>query len=92
MGTHLAHLAHSRGPWEVPDHEEMSELPQLTVDGLTGFAAVVSSFKSKTGIGVDAIRPSMWSRISEKGKHVNIDLLNDVEHTLTWLAQMHTLI
>ena len=40
-------------PWETPDHEEMSELPLLTVDGHAGFTAVVGSFKPKTGIGVD---------------------------------------
>ena len=36
----------------------------------TGFAAVVSSFKPMTGIGVDAVHPSVWSRISEKRKTV----------------------
>ena len=45
-----------------------------------------------TGIGVDAIHPSMWSRISEKGKQLYTDLLNDVERTLTWPAQIQTLI
>ena len=67
-------------------------LPQLEVDGLSGFDAVVGSFKAKTGIGVDAIHPSMWSRISEKGKQLYTDLLNDVERTLTWPAQIQTLI
>ena len=69
-----------------------SHLPQLTVDGLAGFNAVVSSVKPKTGIGVDAIHPSIWSRISEKGKQLYTDLLNDVERTLTWPAQIQTLI
>ena len=53
-------------PWETPNGEDMSVLPQLEVDGPSGFDAVVGSFKAKTGIGVDAIHPSMWSRISEK--------------------------
>ena len=56
---HVIGLQEAGRPWEVPDHEEMSELPQLTVEGLAGFAAAVSSFKPKTGIGVDAIHPSM---------------------------------
>ena len=43
-----------------------------------GFDAVVGSFKAKTGTGVDAIHPSMWSGISEKGKQLHTDLLNDV--------------
>ena len=40
-----------------------------------------------TGIGVDAIHPSMWSRISEKGNQLHTDLF-----TLTWPAQIQTLI
>ena len=60
----------------------MSVLPQLEVDGPSGFDAVVGSFKAKTGIGVDAIHPSMW----------HTDLLNDVERTLTWHAPIQTLI
>ena len=50
------------------------------------------SFKATTGIGVDAIHPSMWSRISEKRKQLYTDLLKDVERALTWLAQIQTLI
>ena len=34
----------------------------------------------------------MWSRISEKGKQLYTDLLNDVERTRTWPAQIQTLI
>ena len=79
-------------PWEVPSIEDASELPQLAMEGPTGFAAVVSSFKPKTGIGVDAIHTSVWSRISDKGKHLFTDLLHDVELTLTWPAQIQTLI
>ena len=67
-------------------------LPQLEVDGPSGFDAAVGSFKAKTGIGVDAIRPSVWSRISEKGQQLYTGLLNDVERTLTWPAQIQTLI
>ena len=69
----------------------MFVLPQLEVDGPPGFDAVVGSFKAKTGIGVDAIHPAMWSRISEKGKQLYTDLLNDVERTLTWPVQIQTL-
>ena len=77
----------------MPNHEDASKLPQLAIDGPTGFTAVVSSFKPKTGIGVDAVHPSVWSRISEKkGKQLYTDLLHDVEHTLTWPAQIRTLI
>ena len=79
-------------PWEVPSTEDASELPQLAVEGPTGFAAVVSSFKPETGIGVDAIHPSAWSRISDKGKHLFTGLLHEVELTLTWPAQIQTLI
>ena len=61
-------------PWETPNGEDMSVLPQLEVDRPSGFDAVVGSFKAKTGIGVDAIHPSMWSRISEKGKQLYTDL------------------
>ena len=76
----------------TPNGEDMSVLPRLEVDGPSGFNAVVGSFKAKTGIGVDAIHPSMWSRISVKGKQLYTDLLNDVERTLTWPAQIQTLI
>ena len=78
--THVKELQEADRPWEVPDLEETSELPLLTVDGLP-----------KTGIGVDAIHPSMWSRIPEKGKQRYTDLLNDVQRTLTWPAQVPTL-
>ena len=67
-------------------------LRQLTVDGPSGFSAVVGSFEAKMGISVGAIHPSMWSRISEKGKQLYTDLLDDVERTLTWPAQAQTLI
>ena len=70
----------------------MSALTQLEVEGPSGFDAVVGSFKAKTGIGVDAIHPSVWSRISVKGEQLYTDLLNDVERTLTWPAQIQTLI
>ena len=40
----------------------MSALSQLEVEGPSGFDAVVGSFKAKTGIGVDAIHPSVCSR------------------------------
>ena len=73
-------------PWETPDGEDMPVLPQLEVDGPSGFHAVVGSSKAKTGIGVDAIHPSVWSRISVEGKQLYTDLLNDVESTLTWPA------
>ena len=63
-------------PWETPDREDTSELPQLAVDGLPGFNAAVGSFKAKTGMGVDAIHPSKWSRISEKGTQLYTDLSN----------------
>ena len=63
-------------------------MPQLNVDGLAGFIAV---FKPKTGIRVDALHPSMWCRNSEKGKQLHTDVLNDVERTLTWPAQIQTL-
>ena len=53
---------------------------------------MAGSFKAKTGIGVDATHPSTWSRISDKGKLLCTDLLNDVERTLTWSAQIQTLI
>ena len=79
-------------PWEVPSVEDARELPQLAVDGPVGFAAVVGSFKPKTGIGVDAVHPSVWSSISGKGKQLFTDLLHDVELTLTWPAQIRTLI
>ena len=79
-------------PWETPNGEDMSAMPQLEVEGPSGFDAVVGSFKAKTGIGVDAIHPSVWSRISAKGKQLYTDLLNDVERTLTWPAQIQTLI
>ena len=46
------------------------------------------SFRAKTG----AIHPSMGSRISEKGKQLYTDLFNDVESTLTWPAQIQTLL
>ena len=65
--VHVKELQTADRPWETPDGEDMSALPQLEVDGPSGFDAVVGSFKAKTGIGVDAIHPSMWSRISEKG-------------------------
>ena len=78
--------------WESPNGDDMSALPQLEVEELSGFDAVVGSFKAKTGIGVDAIHPSVWSRISVKGKQLYTDLLNDVERTLTWPAQIQTLI
>ena len=61
----------------------MSALAQLEVEEPSGFDAVVGSFKAKTGIGVDAIHPSVCSRISVKGKQLYTDLLNDVERTLT---------
>ena len=48
--------------------------------------------RPKTGIGVDAIHPSVWSRISDKGKQLFTDLLHDVELTLAWPAQIQTLI
>ena len=64
---HIDELQGADRPRETPDHEEKSELPQRSVDGHAGFSAVVCSFKPKTGIGVDAIHPSLWSRISEKG-------------------------
>ena len=62
-------------------------LSQLEVDGPSGFDAVVGSFKAKTGIVT-----SMWSRISGKSKQLYTDLLDDVERTLTWPAQIQTLI
>ena len=77
---HVEELQTADRPWETPNEED---LPQLEVDGPSGFDAVVGSFKAKTGIGVDAIHPSMWSRISEKDKQLYTDLLNDVERTLT---------
>ena len=89
---HIEELQTGDRPWETPDCEDTSVLLQLTVDGRSGFDAVVSSFKAKTGTGVDATHPSMWSRISEKGKQLHTDLLNDVERTLTWPAQILTLI
>ena len=46
----------------------------------------------RLAFGVDAIHPSMWSRISKQGKQLYTDMLNDVERTLTWLAQIQTLI
>ena len=79
--THVNELHEADRPWEVPDHEEMLE---------RGFR--LSSFKPKTGIRVEEIHPSMWSRISEKGKQLHTDLLNDVERTLSWPAQIQTLI
>ena len=89
---HVEELQTADRPWEIPNDEDRSVLPQLEVDGPSGFDAVVGSFKAKTGIGVDAIHPSMWSRISEKGEQLYTDLLNDVERTLTWLAPIQTLI
>ena len=59
--VHVEELQSADRPWETPNHEDMSVLPQLTVDGPSGFDTVVGSFKAKTGIGVDAIHPSMWS-------------------------------
>ena len=64
---HVSDMQEADRPWEVPDHEEALKLQLLTVDGLAGFTAVVSSSKPETGVGVGAIHPSMWSRISEKG-------------------------
>ena len=76
---HVEELQTADRPWEeTPNGEDMSVLPQLEVDGPSGFDAVVGSFKTKTGIRVDAIHPSMWSRISEQGKQLYTDLLNDV--------------
>ena len=66
--------------------------PSSKLRGRLVFDAVVGSFKAKTGIGVDAIHPSVWSRISVKGKQLYTNLLNDVERTLTWPAQIQTLI
>ena len=80
------------GPWGFPNGEDKAALPQLEVEGPSGFDAVVGSFRAKTGIGVDAIHPSVWSRISENGKQSYTVLLNDVERTLTWPAQIQTLI
>ena len=80
------------GPWEIPNDEDMSVLLRLEVVGPSGFDALVGSFKATTGIGVGAIHPSTWSRISEKGKQLYTDLLNDVERTLTWPAPIQTLI
>ena len=68
-------------PWETPNDEDMSVLPQLEVDGPSGFDAVVGSFKAKTRIGVDAIHPSVWSHLGEGRR--------GVERTLTWPAQRH---
>ena len=90
--THDAEMQGADRPWEEPSVSDANELPQLEVEGPTGFAAVVSSFKPKTGIGVDAIHPSVWSRISDKGKQLFTDLLHDVELTLAWPAQIQTLI
>ena len=64
--AHVNEQQEAGSPWELPGHEKTSELPLLNVDGLAGFTAVVSSFKPKTGIGVDPIHPSMWSHISEE--------------------------
>ena len=80
---YVKELQEADRPWETPDHEEMSELPQLT--------GVSLQWKPKTGIGVEAIHPSMSSRISEKGQQLCSALLNDVERTLTWPAQIQTL-
>ena len=90
--VHVEELKTGDRPWETPNDEDMSVLLQLEVDGLSGFDAVVGSFKAKTGIGVDAIHSSMWSRISEMGEQLYTDLLNDVERTLTWPAHVQTLI
>ena len=81
--VHVEELQTADRPWQTPNGEDMSVLPQLEVNGPSGFNAVVGSFKAKTGIGVDAIHPSMLWRISEKGKQLYTDLLNDVERTLT---------
>ena len=89
---HVEELQTADRPWEIPNHDDMAVLPQLEVDGPSGFDAVLGSFKAKTGIGVDAIHPSMWSRISEKGKQLYSHLLIDSERTLKWLAQIQTLI
>ena len=62
-------------------------LPRLEVDGPSGFDAVVASCKAKT-----ALHPFVWSHISEKGRQLYTDLLNDVERTLTWPVQIQTLI
>ena len=90
-GCTLKSCKRRTGPWETPNGEDMSVLPQLEVDGPSDFNAVVGSLKAKTGSGVDAIHPAMWSRVSEKGKQLYTDLLNDVERTLTWPAQIQTL-
>ena len=90
--VHVEELQTADRPWETPNEEDMSVLHRLEVYGPSGFDAVVGSFKPKTGIGVGAIHPSMWSRISEKGEQLYTDLLNDVERTLTWPAKIQTLI
>ena len=66
--VHIEELQNADRPWETPNGQDMSALPQLEVEG-----------------------PS-WSRISVKGKQLYTDLLNDVERTLTWPAQIQTLI
>ena len=60
---HIEKLQNADRLWETPNEEDMSVLPQLEVDGPSGFDAVVGSFKATTVIGVDAIHPSVWSRI-----------------------------
>ena len=62
-----------------------------SVEGETGFAAVVCSFESRTGIGVDVIHPSAWSRVSENRKTAVVDMLHTVERTRSWPTQVQTL-
>ena len=64
---HVEELQTADRPWETPKAKDMSVLPQLEVDGRSGFDAVAGSFKAKTGIGVDAIHSSIWFAHLRKG-------------------------
>ena len=46
--VHVEELQNADRPWETPNGEDMSVMPQLEVEGPSGFDAVVGSFKANT--------------------------------------------
>ena len=73
-----------------PNSEDMTVLPQLEVDGPSRRSGRL--VQGQNGHRSRCNSSSMWSRLSEKGKQLYIDLVNDVERTHSWPAQIQTLI